>query len=194
MRWGCATLRRLLLNLPSKTYFYAGKQATIITFEHNFIRASSGCQNQSRLPRRTRRRRRGRRRRCLVLTGWWRWDCRLSICTRLSGIGIGNVFATASGTGTGAGRPSFLPLPPSCHWHRRVYCIVLCSFESYSVVVYGPRQIERSPGVAAVSVSASHCRKMTSLPLPCLLSPYLLASPYWQLLLMASQYLARALF
>lgn len=116
MRWGCATLRRLLLNLPSKTYFYAGKQATIITFEHNFIRASCRCQNQSRLPRWTRRScrrrgRRGRRRRCLVLTGWWRWDCRLSICTRLSGIGIGNVFATASGTGTGTGAGTHLTLP-----------------------------------------------------------------------------------
>lgn len=76
------------------------------------------------------------------------------------------------------GRQALLPPHPRCHCHRRVYCIVLCSFESYSVVVYGPRQIERSPGVAAVSVSASHCRRMTSLPLPCLLSPYLLASPY----------------
>lgn len=68
-------------------------------------------------------------------------------------------------------RQSHAPLPPASHCI--LYCIVFCFVElcRSTVVPYGPRQIERSPNAAAVSVSASHYRRMASLPLLRLLSP-----------------------
>lgn len=139
---------------------YAGKQATIITFGHNFIReqvvdvdvdvrVKVACVEMKKMS-------------CLdclmalrlspvylhTLKWHWHWQC---LCHRQSNASI------------------------ACHCH----CHIVASIVLYSAPLScAPRQIERSPGVAAVSVSASHYRRMASLPLLRLLSPYLLASPY----------------